>query len=95
MRNPDKKGTLSRVASAENYSAHAFDARQEGRGNPLLLERPEACPACRHPNIVAYRDSFLDSGGYLCIVMEYCEHGDLSTYLQEAKRAHKVPEEGW
>jgi len=47
----------------------------------------------RHPNIVAFWDSFLDSGGYLCILMEYCEHGDIYSFLQDAKKSHKVPEE--
>merc|ERR1719356_2256684 len=37
----------------------------------------------QHPNIVAYRDSFLNYDGCLCILMEYCEHGDIYTYMQE------------
>ncbi len=36
----------------------------------------------RHPNIVAYRDSFEDDG-FLYIVMGYCEGGDLYTRLKE------------
>lgn len=47
----------------------------------------------KHPNIVAYRDSFVDRRGHLCILMEWCEHGDISAYLQEAKRVHKYPDE--
>merc|ERR1719343_450392 len=47
----------------------------------------------RHPNIVAYRDSFLNYDGCLCILMEYCEHGDIYTYMQEAKKARRIPEE--
>ena len=31
----------------------------------------------RHPNIVAYKDSFLDNDQYLNIVMVHCEGGDI------------------
>lgn len=47
----------------------------------------------RHPNIVLYRESFVDQGGYLCIVMEYCEHGDIYSYIQEAKKVQRYPDE--
>jgi len=50
--------------------------------------------AVRHPHIVTYRESFVNNAGHLCIFMEYCEHGDVFTYLQEAKKAGKVPDEG-
>ncbi|CAE8723490.1 unnamed protein product [Polarella glacialis] len=45
--------------------------------------------ALNHPNIVAYQDSFVNKDGHLCIFMEYCEHGDVHTLLQGAKRAGK------
>eukprot|EP00397_Hematodinium_sp_SG-2012_P012127 GEMP01012289.1.p1 GENE.GEMP01012289.1~~GEMP01012289.1.p1 ORF type:complete len:779 (+),score=171.01 GEMP01012289.1:170-2506(+) len=45
-----------------------------------------------HPNIVAYHDSFID-GDSLCIVMEYCEQGDLYTHLQE--EANQGGSETW
>ncbi|CAD7951799.1 unnamed protein product [Amoebophrya sp. A25] len=40
--------------------------------------------AVRHPNIVAYKDNFVDQN-HLCILMEYCDSGDLYTYLQKRK----------
>mmetsp|Transcript_8232 Transcript_8232/g.14602 ORF Transcript_8232/g.14602 Transcript_8232/m.14602 type:complete len:840 (-) Transcript_8232:71-2590(-) len=43
--------------------------------------------ALHHPNIVSYLDSVIDKDGHLCILMEYCEHGDVHTYLQGIKRA--------
>mmetsp|Transcript_54514 Transcript_54514/g.130000 ORF Transcript_54514/g.130000 Transcript_54514/m.130000 type:complete len:831 (-) Transcript_54514:38-2530(-) len=46
-----------------------------------------------HPNIVAYRDSFTNREGHLCIFMEHCEHGDVYSYMREAKQAGKLPEE--
>ena len=40
----------------------------------------------QHPNIVAYKDSFLDNGDKeLCIVMTYCEGGDLSSKIKAQK----------
>lgn len=40
-----------------------------------------------HPNIVRYIDSFLSSNGEsLCIAMEYCDGGDLSSQIKAAKR---------
>jgi len=33
--------------------------------------------ALKHPNIVAYKDSFVSKDGCLCLVMEYCERGDM------------------
>ena len=32
----------------------------------------------KHPCIVTYRESFIDKG-MLCIVMDYCEGGDVAT----------------
>ena len=30
-----------------------------------------------HPNIVAFKDSFVDEESYLNIIMMYCEEGDM------------------
>ena len=38
----------------------------------------------KHPNIVAYRESF-EENGFLYIVMGFCEGGDLYTRLKEQK----------
>lgn len=39
-----------------------------------------------HPNIVGFRESFLHSeGSFLCLVMTYCDGGDLSERLQQNK----------
>lgn len=42
----------------------------------------------RHPYIIQYKKSFID-GCYLCIVMDYCETGDLFTLIQKT-RASKL-----
>jgi len=46
-----------------------------------------------HPNIVAYRDSFMNHEGHLCIFMEYCEHGDIDAFMQDARKSRRMPEE--
>lgn len=45
----------------------------------------------QHPNIVAYRACLINQDGHLCIVMEFCEHGDVHTYMQTAKRTGRPP----
>eukprot|EP00931_Biecheleriopsis_adriatica_P060437 TRINITY_DN362_c0_g1_i1.p1 TRINITY_DN362_c0_g1~~TRINITY_DN362_c0_g1_i1.p1 ORF type:complete len:515 (+),score=88.94 TRINITY_DN362_c0_g1_i1:30-1547(+) len=49
--------------------------------------------ALKHPYIVRYRQSFIESG-WLCILMDYCEGGDLSKVMETAKRkGQRIPEE--
>mmetsp|Transcript_18057 Transcript_18057/g.38584 ORF Transcript_18057/g.38584 Transcript_18057/m.38584 type:complete len:640 (+) Transcript_18057:144-2063(+) len=50
-------------------------AKSEGR---MLAE-------FKHPYIVRYRDSFLDNG-WFCILMDYCEGGDLTKRIEEARK---------
>merc|ERR1719388_160015 len=47
----------------------------------------------KHPYIVAYKDSFIEDG-FLNIVMEYADGGDLFTRIQKAKKSMtKFPEQ--
>ena len=39
----------------------------------------------KHPNIVAYKDSFESTEGFLYIAMGYCEAGDLYGRLKDQK----------
>jgi serine/threonine protein kinase len=45
----------------------------------------------RHPGIVCYEDSFVHKNRQLCIVMAYCEGGDLSNLI-EKRRGRAFPE---
>jgi len=47
----------------------------------------------RHPNIVSYRESFQDEKGFLHIVMNFCEGGDLYTKLKAHSKDGKILEE--
>jgi serine/threonine protein kinase len=46
----------------------------------------------RHPGIVCYEDSFIHKNRQLCIVMAFCEGGDLSTVI-EKRRMRLFPEQ--
>jgi len=65
-------------------------ASDEGR-QQMELE-VQLLKSMQHPNIVAYRESFVDDSGHLCIFMEYCEHGDIFSYLQDLRRT-QMPSE--
>ncbi len=42
----------------------------------------------RHPFVVRYKESFLEDG-WLSIVQEYCEGGDLYQHIQRCKKMHQ------
>jgi len=42
----------------------------------------------KHPFIVEYTTNFTD-GGWLCIMMTYCEGGDLTTQVEQARRERR------
>ena len=45
-----------------------------------VLNEVRSMESCVHPNVVTFLDSWV-SGTRLCIMMEYCSGGDLSSYL--------------
>lgn len=47
-----------------------------------------------HPNIASYKEAFFEeSTSSLCIVMEYCDNGDLQTKITNAKKTSKFTKE--
>ncbi|XP_048837855.1 serine/threonine-protein kinase Nek3 [Brienomyrus brachyistius] len=58
---------------------------QNSRREAVLLSK------MKHPNIVAFRDSF-EAGGHLYIVMEYCAGGDLLHRIKQQKNTPFPPE---
>lgn len=42
----------------------------------------------KHPNIVSYKDSFLDKENFYNIVMIYCDGGDIYSKIKNAKNKH-------
>jgi NIMA (never in mitosis gene a)-related kinase len=53
------------------------------------LKESQVLSSLKHPNIVKYRDNFL-AEGWLCIVMDYCEGGDLSARIKKARSTGKT-----
>jgi NIMA (never in mitosis gene a)-related kinase len=51
----------------------------------------EVLSKLKHPNIVAYKESFVENGN-LYIVMDYADGGDLYKYIKNQKGVH-FPEE--
>lgn len=48
----------------------------------------------RHQNIAAYKEAFFEAdSNALCIVMEYCDGGDLQTKINNAKKTSRFTKE--
>ncbi|CAJ1350611.1 unnamed protein product [Effrenium voratum] len=68
---------------SEASRKEAEDAAKEGR---LLA-------SLQHPFVVRYRDSFCEAG-VLCLIMDFCEGGELAKQIRRARRNHqRIPEE--
>ena len=47
-----------------------------------------------NPNIAGYKEAFFEeSSNCLCIVMEYCDNGDLQTKINNAKKTQRFTKE--
>lgn len=76
VRNPDKHHYIAKTIDLTCLSTKEHEtARQE----VALLRR------LSHPNIVEYKDNFF-MGDTLVIIMQYCEGGDLATYIKDMFR---------
>merc|ERR1719478_343522 len=57
------------------------------------LKESQVLSSLQHPYIVKYRENFLEDG-WLCIVMDFCEGGDLSDRIKKMRSQRKsFPEE--
>lgn len=62
-----------------NLKSASEKERRAAEQEALLLSK------LKHPNIVTYKDSFQAGERHLYIAMQYCEGGDLYTWLKELK----------
>jgi NIMA (never in mitosis gene a)-related kinase 1/4/5 len=57
------------------------------------LQEGQLLASLKHPYIVRYRENFTDAG-WLCILMDFCEGGDLTKQIEQARRTRStLPEE--
>merc|ERR1740117_1262882 len=52
------------------------------------VKESQVLSSLKHPYIVRYRESFHEDG-WLCIVMDYCEGGDLSERVKKMRQSGK------
>lgn len=62
--------------------------------NATTLNEVSLLASVQSPYVVRYRDSFIE-GGNLHLIMEYCEKGDLSTFLSSQKCIFLNEEKIW
>lgn len=64
-------------------------SRANGQEKEDALKESQVLESLKHPYIVRYRESFHEEG-WLCIVMDYCEGGDLSDRIKKTRAAGKI-----
>ena len=70
------------VRSGVNYVLKQIGASRKSGSDDSAAREASLLSTLDHPNIVKFNDAFWTSGGRLCLVMTYCDAGDLHSLLK-------------
>jgi len=88
------KAILVQADNGEKLVCKMVDvSRASSKETQDAIKEAKVLASLTHPYIVRYRESFTECG-WFCILMDFCESGDLTKQIEQAKRSRKpIPEE--